>query len=173
MREKKLWEWRTLSDRCFVQPPVVSAPTTQQSFISLSRSLTHANWNELCYVFVPQISELSDLADRPLVGALTSRLQALHAQLQAFVERVDNLGKPPAGGMDPQVEGESPLASPCAPLPCSGDGQDGLNTAEEKVNENKHTPPFTSCHSLSLSLIYFQSFFQDFTFCWIFIFCCH
>lgn len=139
-------------------------------------SFPHAainNWNEFCYVFVPQISELSDLADRPLVGALTSRLQALHAQLQAFVERVDSLGKPPAGGMDPQVEGESPLASPCAPLPCSGDGQDGLNTAEEKVNEKKHTPPFTSCHSLSLSFIYFQSFFQDFTFCWIFIFCCH
>ncbi|XP_035512358.1 LOW QUALITY PROTEIN: protein SOGA1-like [Morone saxatilis] len=79
-----------------------------------------------------QISELSDLSDRPLVGALTSRLQALHTQLQAFVEQVDNLGKPPAGGRDPQVEGASPLASPCASLPCSGDGQDGLNTAEEK-----------------------------------------
>ncbi|TKS77248.1 Protein SOGA1 SOGA family member 1 [Collichthys lucidus] len=79
-----------------------------------------------------QISELSDLADRPLVGALTSRLQALHTQLQAFVEQVDNLGKPPAGGRDPQVEGASPLASPCTSLPCSGDGQDGVNTAEEK-----------------------------------------
>ncbi|XP_030278088.1 protein SOGA1 isoform X1 [Sparus aurata] len=79
-----------------------------------------------------QISELSDLADRPLVGALTSRLQALHTQLQAFVEQVDSLGKPPAGGRDPQVEGESPLASPCASLPCSGDGQDEPNTAEQK-----------------------------------------
>ncbi|XP_029291802.1 protein SOGA1 [Cottoperca gobio] len=79
-----------------------------------------------------QISELSDLADRPLVGALTSRLQALHTQLQAFVERVDILGKPPAGGRDPQVEGASPLASPCASLPCSGDERDGLNTPVEK-----------------------------------------
>ncbi|KAM9350316.1 microtubule cross-linking factor 2 [Symphorus nematophorus] len=79
-----------------------------------------------------QISELSDLADRPLVGALTSRLQALHTQLQAFVERVDSLGKPPAGGRDPLVEGESPLASPCASLPCPGDGQEGLHTALEK-----------------------------------------
>ncbi|KAM8754948.1 microtubule cross-linking factor 2 isoform 1-T1 [Acanthopagrus schlegelii] len=79
-----------------------------------------------------QISELSDLADRPLVGALTSRLQALHTQLQAFVEQVDSLGKAPAGGRDPQVEGESPPASPCASLPCSGDGQDGPNTLEQK-----------------------------------------
>nr|XP_043894913.1 protein SOGA1 isoform X3 [Solea senegalensis] len=79
-----------------------------------------------------QISELSDLADRPLVGALTSRLQALNSQLQAFVERVDCVGKPPAGGRDPQVEGASPPASPCASLICSGDDQDGLNTAEEK-----------------------------------------
>ncbi|XP_029363046.1 protein SOGA1 [Echeneis naucrates] len=79
-----------------------------------------------------QISELSDLADRPLVGALTSRLQALHTQLQAFVERVDSLGKPPAGGRDPQVDGASPLASPCAPIICSADDQNILNTAEEK-----------------------------------------
>lgn len=96
------------------------------------------------------MSELSDLADRPLVGALTSRLQALHSQLQAFVEQVDSLGKTPAGGKDQQVEEESPLASPCAPLPSSGDGQDGLNSAEQKVTEKKHTPPFTSCHSRSL-----------------------
>ncbi|XP_051280847.1 protein SOGA1 isoform X2 [Dicentrarchus labrax] len=88
-----------------------------------------------------QISELSDLSDRPLVGALTSRLQALHTQLQAFVERVDNLGKPPAGGRDPQVEGASPLASPCASLPCSGDGQDGLNTAEEKPDYRDQSEP--------------------------------
>ncbi|XP_059190121.1 protein SOGA1 [Centropristis striata] len=83
---------------------------------------------EPCDLEKPQISELSDLADRPLVGALTSRLQALHTQLQAFVEQVDSLGKPPAGGRDPQVEGASPLASPC----CSGDEQNGLNTAAEK-----------------------------------------
>ncbi|GLD45498.1 protein SOGA1-like protein [Lates japonicus] len=82
--------------------------------------------------FHSQISELSDLADRPLVGALTSRLQALHAQLQAFVERVDSLGKPPAGVRDPQVEGATPLASSCASLPCPGDNQDGLNPAEQK-----------------------------------------
>ncbi|XP_034001006.1 protein SOGA1 isoform X3 [Trematomus bernacchii] len=74
-----------------------------------------------------QICELSDLADRPLVGALTSRLQALHTQLQAFVERVDSQGKPPAGGRDPQVEGASPL-----PPPCSGEEQDVLNTTVEK-----------------------------------------
>ncbi|XP_032375841.1 protein SOGA1 isoform X1 [Etheostoma spectabile] len=79
-----------------------------------------------------QISELSDLADRPLVGALTSRLQALHTQLQAFVARVDSQSKPPAGGRDPQVEGASPLASPCSSLPCCGDKQDGLNTAVKK-----------------------------------------
>ncbi|XP_034733819.1 protein SOGA1 isoform X2 [Etheostoma cragini] len=79
-----------------------------------------------------QISELSDLADRPLVGALTSRLQALHTQLQAFVARVDSQSKPPAGGRDPQMEGASPPASPCSSLPCSGDKQDGLNTAVKK-----------------------------------------
>ncbi|XP_043962780.1 protein SOGA1 isoform X1 [Gambusia affinis] len=79
-----------------------------------------------------QISELSDLADRPLVGALTSRLQALHTQLQAFVEQVDGLGKPPSGARDAQVEGASPPASPCASIPCSGDGQDQENKVEHK-----------------------------------------
>ncbi|XP_014831674.1 PREDICTED: protein SOGA1-like [Poecilia mexicana] len=79
-----------------------------------------------------QISELSDLADRPLVGALTSRLQALHTQLQAFVEQVDGLGKPPSGGRDAQVEGASPPASPCASVPCSGDSQDQDNKVEHK-----------------------------------------
>ncbi|XP_072304775.1 microtubule cross-linking factor 2 [Eucyclogobius newberryi] len=49
-----------------------------------------------------QISELSDLSDRPLVGALTSRLQALHSQLQAFVERADGLSRaPPTGEVVP------------------------------------------------------------------------
>ncbi|XP_044208920.1 protein SOGA1 isoform X1 [Thunnus albacares] len=85
-----------------------------------------------------QISELSDLADRPLVGALTSRLQALHTQLQAFVEHVDTLGKSPAGGRDPQVEGASPLAPPCTSLSCSGSDLDGLNTAEEKQPDYRH-----------------------------------
>lgn len=102
----------------------------------------------------PQVSELSDLADRPLVGALTSRLQALHTQLQAFVEQVDILGKPPAGGRDPRVEGASPLASPCASPPCSGDGQDGVNAAVEQVTDRKHTPP---PHSSSLCLFHLLS----------------
>ncbi|XP_037334377.2 protein SOGA1 isoform X2 [Pungitius pungitius] len=83
-----------------------------------------------------QISELSDLADRPLVGALTSRLQALHAQLQAFVEQVDVLGKHPAGGRDPRVEGASPLASPCASVP------DGLSAAvEQQPNSRDQSGP--------------------------------
>lgn len=147
-----------------VQPPAVSGP----KLVIYHPSFPHTADNnclcdKLCYFFVPQISELSDLADRPLVGALTSRLQALHTQLQAFVEQVDNLGKPPAGGRDPQVEGASPLASPCTSLPCSGDGQDGVNTAEEKVKDKKHTPPF---HSLSLCLfhLFIITFFQAFTF---------
>lgn len=156
-------------------PPAVSAP---QRIIYQPKPLPPtANNNRLCDKFcsfsVPQISELSDLADRPLVGALTSRLQALHTQLQAFVEQVDSLGKPPAGGRDPQVEGESPLASPCASLPCSGDGQDEPNTAEQKVQDKKLTPPL---HSLSLCLCHVLSvfsFFSSFYFCWIFIFCCH
>ncbi|XP_014909447.1 protein SOGA1 isoform X2 [Poecilia latipinna] len=86
-----------------------------------------------------QISELSDLADRPLVGALTSRLQALHTQLQAFVEQVDGLGKPPSGGRDAQVEGTSPPASPCASVPCSGDGQD--NKVEHKPDYRDQSDP--------------------------------
>lgn len=77
--------------------------------------------------FVAQISELSDLVDRPLVAALTSRLQALHAHLQAFVEQVDGLVKPTAGGKDTEEDGESPLAPNGSPLPC----QDGANPAEK------------------------------------------
>ncbi|XP_028265162.1 protein SOGA1 isoform X2 [Parambassis ranga] len=88
-----------------------------------------------------QISELSDLADRPLVGALTSRLQALHTQLQAFVERVDGLCKPPAGGREAQAEGVSPPASPCTSVPCSGDSQDGQNRAEEKPDSRDQSEP--------------------------------
>ncbi|XP_054904406.1 protein SOGA1 isoform X2 [Poeciliopsis prolifica] len=88
-----------------------------------------------------QISELSDLADRPLVGALTSRLQALHTQLQAFVEQVDGLGKPPAGGRDALVEGASPPASPCASIPCSGDGQDQDNRVEHKPDYRDQSEP--------------------------------
>ncbi|XP_028308495.1 protein SOGA1 isoform X3 [Gouania willdenowi] len=52
-----------------------------------------------------QISELSDLADRPLVGALTSRLQALHSQLQVFVEQVDCLSKNPTCVRASQADG--------------------------------------------------------------------
>ena len=138
-----------VSDKCFGTFSLVSAPQR----IIYQTLPPAANNNRLCdkscSFSVPQISELSDLADRPLVGALTSRLQALHTQLQAFVEQVDSLGKAPAGGRDPQVEGESPLASPCASLPCSGDGQDGPNTPEQKVQDKKLTPPL---HSLSLCL---------------------
>ncbi|XP_029974311.1 protein SOGA1 [Salarias fasciatus] len=79
-----------------------------------------------------QISELSDLADRPLVGALTSRLQALHSQLQAFVERVDRLGRLPPGGRDAQVEGAPAPASPCTPVPVSEDGHDGQSRAQKQ-----------------------------------------
>ncbi|MEQ2211074.1 hypothetical protein XENOCAPTIV_025685 [Xenoophorus captivus] len=88
-----------------------------------------------------QISELSDLADRPLVGALTSRLQALHTQLQTFVEQVDSLGTPPTGGRDAHVEGASPPASPCTSIPCSGDDQ-----------ENKAEGKFLSCWSVIVLL---------------------
>lgn len=110
---------------------------------------------QVVFFFVPQISELSDLADRPLVGALTSRLQALHTQLQSFVEHVDNLGKSPAGGRDPQVEGASPLASPCTSLPSSGDNLDGLKTAEQKVKDKKLTPLPHSSSLFSISFIVF------------------
>ncbi|KAM9342470.1 microtubule cross-linking factor 2 [Pholidichthys leucotaenia] len=79
-----------------------------------------------------QVSELSDLADRPLVGALTNRLQALHTQLQAFVERVDSLGKPPAAGRDAVAERVPPVASPCISAPCSRDSQGTQNSPEEK-----------------------------------------
>ncbi|XP_030590339.1 protein SOGA1 [Archocentrus centrarchus] len=79
-----------------------------------------------------QISGLSDLADRPLVGALTSRLQALHIQLQSFVEKVDSLGKTPASDRDPQVEGESLVDSPYTCTHCPGDSQDAQNGAEDK-----------------------------------------
>lgn len=72
--------------------------------------------------------------DRPLVAALTSRLQALHAHLQAFTEQVDSLVKPPPGRKDTVEEGGCSLASNGSPLPCSGDSQEGVDSAEEKVN---------------------------------------
>ncbi|XP_077580004.1 microtubule cross-linking factor 2 [Stigmatopora nigra] len=75
-----------------------------------------------------QISELSDLADRPLVGALTSRLQALHGQLQVFVEGVDNLGKASVNG----GEAQSSSASAVNSSPHSEDHSDTIETAEEK-----------------------------------------
>lgn len=113
-------------------------------------------------VFVAQISELSDLVDRPLVAALTSRLQALHAHLQAFVEQVDGLVKPPAGGKDAEEEGESPPASNGSPLPCSGDSQDGANSAGEKVKTKDILlfTPFT----------HFSLFFISCYFCWNFLY---
>ncbi|KAM9855194.1 microtubule cross-linking factor 2 [Aulostomus maculatus] len=88
-----------------------------------------------------QISELSDLADRPLVGALTSRLQALHSQLQAFVEQVDSLGKSPAGGRDPQVDGTIPLASPRSSVHYPEDEQDRLKSAEKQPDFRDQTEP--------------------------------
>ncbi|XP_068184031.1 microtubule cross-linking factor 2 isoform X2 [Antennarius striatus] len=114
----------------------------ESNCLSMSSTIYHKvcsnNAAEPCDLEKPQLHSqilaLSDLADRPLVGALTSRLQALHSQLQAFIEQVDNLGKPPAGRRDSQLEGESPLASPCTSLICSGDGQDGLNSAEENAD---------------------------------------
>uniref|UniRef100_A0A8C7Z1D5 Microtubule crosslinking factor 2 n=1 Tax=Oryzias sinensis TaxID=183150 RepID=A0A8C7Z1D5_9TELE len=77
-----------------------------------------------------QIAELSDLADRPLVGALTSRLQALQSQLQAFVEQVESQSRPTSEMRDPQMEGAYPPSSPHPPVPCSGEVQD--NRAEDK-----------------------------------------
>ena len=90
------------------------------------------------------MSELADLAERPLVAALSGRLQALHRQLQVFVERVDSLGGAPVGDRDPQVEGASPqtllpegralsLGAAPSPLPLApADPQD-------KVSRRKHT----------------------------------
>lgn len=74
-----------------------------------------------------------------MVAALTSRLQALHAHLQAFVEQVDGLVKPAAGGKDTEEDGESPLASNGGPLPCPDNSQDGADLAE-KVNTLLFTP---------------------------------
>ncbi|XP_054638486.1 protein SOGA1 isoform X3 [Dunckerocampus dactyliophorus] len=75
-----------------------------------------------------QISELSDLADRPLVGALTSRLQALHSQLQVFVERVDSFGKSSLA----VGEGQPPSTSPANLSPSSKDEHVAPKTAAEK-----------------------------------------
>lgn len=74
------------------------------------------------------------------MGALTSRLQALQAQLQTFVERVDGLAKPAAGGRDPaeeeedQEEEEAACGRPASP-PGPADGK----SAADKVNVRKHT----------------------------------
>lgn len=84
-----------------------------------------------------QVCELSDLGDRPLVGALTSRLQALQAQLQTFVERVDGSAKPALGGRDPAEE-EWGSARPGSP-PHPADSQSATN----KVNARKHTHTHT------------------------------
>lgn len=120
-------------------------------------------WSHDLFTPPPQISELSDLADRPLVGALTSRLQALHTQLQAFVERVDGLGNPQTGARDPQVEGAFPVTLTCTSLPFSGDDQDRLNTAEDKVKDKKHAPLLPPLVT-SFSFIYYQLIFLSFNF---------
>ncbi|XP_011620117.2 protein SOGA1 isoform X2 [Takifugu rubripes] len=91
-----------------------------------------------------QISELSDLVERPLVAALTSRLQALHAHLQAFVEQVDGLVKPAAGGKDTEEGGESPPASNGSPLPCPDNTQDGANPAEKPDYRDQSEPDMKS-----------------------------
>ncbi|XP_029013005.1 protein SOGA1 isoform X2 [Betta splendens] len=83
-----------------------------------------------------QISELSDLADRPLVGALTSRLQALHTQLQAFVERVDSVGRGRSGAREPRADGEA-----SSPSLRSAGGQDRLKAAEEKPDSRDQSEP--------------------------------
>ncbi|XP_017266812.1 protein SOGA1 isoform X2 [Kryptolebias marmoratus] len=117
----------------------------ESNCLSSSPSVYHKVCNneaaEPCDLEKPQISELSDLRDHPLVGALTSRLQALHSQLQAFVEQVDGLGKAPSSGRDAQLEGASPPPSPCASIPCSGDGQDQENRAEEKPDYRDQSEP--------------------------------
>lgn len=120
------------------------------NFLSFQYQLTNGIFF-VCVVvfyFFAQISELSDLVDRPLVAALTSRLQALHAHLQSFVEQVDGLVKSPAGGKGTEEEGERPLVSNGSPLPCSGDSQDGAISAEEKVN-TKDLSSSTLCLFLS------------------------
>lgn len=141
------------------------------SFISPGLVLT---FESDCWILIPfhwyfyfslQFSELSDLTDRPLVGALTSRLQALHSQLQAFVEQVDTVGKAPLGGRDSRVEGASPPPSPCVAIPCSGDGQDQENRAEEKVKDKKHNPPL---YFLSPSWFSFSLFSVSFA-CFLFL----
>lgn len=72
--------------------------------------------------------------DRPLVAALSSRLQALHAHLQAFMEQVDSLVKRPGGRKGSAEEGGCPPATNGSPLPCSGDSQDIVDIVERKVN---------------------------------------
>lgn len=115
-----------------VPPP----PDRHRATFHDSAALWASSANQLTgsFFLVAQISELSDLVDRPLVAALTSRLQALHAHLQAFMEQVDSLVKPPAGRKDAVEEGGCPLASNGSPLPCSGDSQDEVDSVEEKVN---------------------------------------
>lgn len=50
------------------------------------------------------------------------------------MEQVDSLVKPPGGGKDAVEQGGCALASNGSPLPCSSDSQDGVDSAEEKVN---------------------------------------
>uniref|UniRef100_A0A8C6T991 Suppressor of glucose, autophagy associated 1 n=1 Tax=Neogobius melanostomus TaxID=47308 RepID=A0A8C6T991_9GOBI len=88
------------------------------------------------------ISELSDLSDRPLVGALTGRLQALHSQLQAFVEQVDGLNRAPSSG----AREDSSLATSNI---CSR-----VNAAADKVHANTST---AFIHSFQFQLFSLKS----------------
>lgn len=109
-----------------------------------------ANWEEAaesCDQDKPQsnnsqISELSDLSDRPLVGALTGRLQALHSQLQAFVEQVDGLSRAPSSGAQ-----EDPLLTPstnCSQVNAAANKQpDSRDQSEPEVKGESRTDDIT------------------------------
>lgn len=92
-----------------------------------------------------QISELSDLSDRPLVGALTGRLQALHSQLQAFVEQVDGLSRAPSSGS----QEDSPLtpSTNCSQVNAAAHKPDSRDQSEPEVRghtqETSHTDDIT------------------------------
>lgn len=81
-----------------------------------------------------QISELSDLSDRPLVGALSGRLQALLSQLQCFVERVDGLSRAPSPrpGSGEQAVPMEDTSSTAAFVNCRQE-----NTAVEKQPDSR------------------------------------
>ncbi|CAL9702711.1 unnamed protein product [Knipowitschia caucasica] len=88
-----------------------------------------------------QILELSDLSDRPLVGALTSRLQALHSQLQAFVERVDGLSRVPPCGSNRTVPPED---TALAAAVCSEADTHKPDSRDQSEVEGRAQPPESS-----------------------------